>query len=177
MSFYGTDFAAARRNRLDQYQDALQRILQRRQAANANYQSGESALNIEKPNVLRGVLSNFAGRGMAYSSGYGTQVQNTETDFANQLSQLASQRNATLSDADIQQGQEDSQYNYDLADYGSQQAQYEAQQRQEMVAALAAQRQQEAQLRLTQAKTRQALQPRQAPRSGGFNTSGLRRRF
>lgn len=179
MSFFSADFASQRRNRLSQYQNALQRILQQRQGANATYQSGESAINIERPNTLRGVLSSFAGRGMAHSSGYGSAVENTNTGYANQLSQLAAQRNAALSDADIQEGSETANYNYDLADYGSQQAAYEAQKQQELVAGLAAEKQQQAGLQLTLARAKQAGTQAQTKKRkpGGFNTSTLRRRF
>lgn len=141
MSFYNPDFAAQRRNRHAQYQNTLQRILRKRQGADTEYGAGSSALAIEKPNTLRNVLNNFSGRGLAFSSGYGNQVQNVETDYASKLAGLASRRNAVQSEADLEQGEATSGYNYDLSDYQSQQAAYEAQKQQELVASQAQQQQ------------------------------------
>jgi hypothetical protein len=181
MSFYNADFSSLRRNRFDQFQQALARILSRRQSADTAYQSGASQLDIEKPNVLRNVLNNFAGRGMAYSSGYGTEVQNTNTDFANRLASLASARNAEQTAADLDQGQETANYSYDLADYQNQQAAYEAQQQQQLVAAQAAQQEQQARIAAIRAQAQRASAPSNNTRQGTYRRQGtfrgLRRRL
>jgi hypothetical protein len=174
------DFGTASRRRLSQYQDALARILQRRQAAQQSYTQDAANINMQHPINLRNLLSNFAGRGMAYSSGYGEGVSNENTGYANQLSGLQSNLNANLSSADIDQNAEANNYNYDISDLQGQQAAYQAQQQQDRVAALASLQQQQAQTALLRARAQQALRPPRpaAPRvvqRGAFG--GLRRRF
>jgi multidrug efflux pump subunit AcrA (membrane-fusion protein) len=111
---------------------------------------------------------------MAYSSGYGEQVSQANTGFANALANLASQRDAELSSTDLDQSEEDSAFNYDLQDLNNQQALYDAQNNQNLVAALAAQKAQSAQTALTQAKTAQAQAAAKKPKP---LFGGLRRRL
>lgn len=176
MSFYGSDFATKRRNRLQRYQDALARIAARRQGAQNLYSAGSSQIALEKPKELSNVLNNYAGRGMAFSSGYGKSVQDTETSFANQLANLAAQRNAALTESQLEESDETSRYSYDLSDLSSQQADYESEREREQVAALAEQQQQQAQLALTQAQAAAAANKEENGRSVPGKKKVIKRR-
>lgn len=172
------DFNALRRNRYSQYQNALMRILQGRQSADQSYGMKQSMISQERPKALRNLLNNFSGRGLAFSSGYGTGVSETNANYDSQAAAALADRNAAYANADLQQSAEDSAYNYDLADYGNQEAAYRAQQEQERVAALAAQQQQQAQLALTMARTNQAnAQAKAAKKKNQGMFGGLRRRL
>lgn len=131
------DYNASRTNRYNSYQTALQRILNRKNNANQAYQSGSSAIAIEKPQVLRQLLNNYGSRGMAYSTGYAGANQSTESSYATALANLASTRDSTLADADLETTGETNQYNYDIADYNAQEADWTAQQQRDLVAAQA----------------------------------------
>jgi hypothetical protein len=74
---------------------------------------------------------------MARSSGYGTGVQNVNTDFASRLSTLAASRNAELASADAEESAANSDYQYDLGDIADQEAYYNATQQPQMVGGLA----------------------------------------
>lgn len=150
------DFTARRRGRYEQLLNRLAQIRLRRTQADTNYSQGATKLDIEKPNALRNVTNQWAGRGLSFSSGHGQGVQRVNTDFANQLASLASHRQGVHSAADIEEQGENTSYNYDLADLDAQQAAYQAQQEQERVAALAAQQEQEARIAAIQAQASNA---------------------
>lgn len=149
------DFNASRRRRQEMYQAALQRILGQKQAAESDYSARSSLLEMEKPNALRNVLNNFASRGMAFSSGYGQENQRVNTNYANQLSSLAAEKNARLTAAQQDEGSETAAFNYDLSDLSSQEAQYQAEQERQRVQAMAAQEQQFADVAAARAQAQQ----------------------
>lgn len=139
MSFFNADFAASRRRRQDQYQQAIQNILAKRMAAENQFIGKTGMLGVNKKKDLRSILNNFASRGMAFSTGYLNKNQDVEGDYARQQSEAESQKNAALTEAQQQEAEENSRFQYDLSDIASQQAQYEAEQQRQLVAALAEQ--------------------------------------
>jgi hypothetical protein len=88
-----------------------------RQVSDLNTQATSQlrALDIQQPDVNRGILNNFAGRGLAYSSGYGTTLGDATADFQAQrsdinnalgsnIARMRSDRRATMSDYQYQLG-------------------------------------------------------------------------
>lgn len=161
------DFTARRRGHYEQLLNRLAQIRLRRSQADTNYSQNATRLDIEKPNALRNVTNQWAGRGLSFSSGHGQGIQRVNTDFANQLASLASQRQGVHSAADVEEQGENTSYNYDLADLDAQQAAYQAQQEQERVAALAAQQEQEARIAAIMAQAQSAAAPAASSGGGG----------
>lgn len=64
--------------------------------ANTNYFTNRRGLDEQLPMDMRRDLNNFAARGMAYSSGYGTSVGDIERNYANKYADLASGRSQYL---------------------------------------------------------------------------------
>lgn len=89
-------------------------VKQRQQLANS-VTTQERDLDLQLPTALRNVLNNFAGRGMAYSSGYGTEYGNTQADFARQRADLERQLQEGMADYDAQQQQAANDYQLALA--------------------------------------------------------------
>lgn len=177
MTFFSPDFSSQRRNRLSQYQTLLQQLTGRRQAANNQYASSAAQIDMEKPTVFRNILNSAASRGMARSSGYGQEVAQTNADFSNQFAGLATNRDAELSAADLDQNAGYNDYQYDLSDLDNQQAYYDAQNNQNLVATLAQQKQQQADLGLTHAKTAQAIAQAKAAKKKPLARMPLRKRI
>jgi hypothetical protein len=82
-----------------------------------NSQYGSSRRDYENkiPELARNLLSGYAGRGMAFSSGYGTAVGKQQADIASGLSSLDQQKNQQLSDITAQRGLANTGYKNDLA--------------------------------------------------------------
>jgi len=80
-------------------------------------QYGTSKRDFEQkiPELARQLLSGYSGRGMAYSSGYGTAVGEQQADIARGLSGLDLQRQQQLSDITSQRGLANTGYQNDLA--------------------------------------------------------------
>lgn len=89
--------AQQRRNLLERRQDYTRNYRQTVQNLNRNTSNQLRAIDIETPNVYRSILNNFAGRGMAYSSGYGTSLGNAANDIATQRTNLSSSLQDRLS--------------------------------------------------------------------------------
>jgi hypothetical protein len=88
------DPAAARQrasalSQLDQY---LAQLGQSRQQLEQDYASNRALAEAQQPEINRGLLSGFAGRGMAYSSGYGQALGRSAADYARQLAALDTAR-------------------------------------------------------------------------------------
>lgn len=69
-----------------------------RQELNRSYADSMHQSQIQEPNRLRGLLNNFAGRGMAFSTGYGTSVGNENQAYQHMLQQLNSAHSTGLAD-------------------------------------------------------------------------------
>jgi len=82
-----------------------------------NTQYGMSRRNYEQqvPTMARRLLSNYAGRGMAFSTGYGEAVGQQNTDVANALADLDFQKQQALADITSQRGLSQTGYQSDLA--------------------------------------------------------------
>jgi hypothetical protein len=61
-----------------------------------DYTTGQAQLNQEQPGRYRALLSNFAGRGLANSSGYATAFGDESADFAKRQTDLSSQNQRGL---------------------------------------------------------------------------------
>lgn len=82
-----------------------------------NQQYGTSKRDYEAkiPDLARQLLSGYAGRGMAFSSGYGHAVGQQQADIASGLSGLDLQRQQQLADITSQRGLASTGYQNDLA--------------------------------------------------------------
>lgn len=109
-------------------------LLQGRQSYLSNYRRGVTdlnrdvtnqvrAINQEAPNIYRGVLNNFAGRGMAYSSGYGHTFGIAANQIANERANLQSGREIDLSRMREDKENVMARYQYNLSNILQQQAQ------------------------------------------------------
>lgn len=87
--------AAQRLNFLDQYNQQVADI-------NRNFEVQQQRLNANEPYVQRGILSDYAGRGMGHSSGYGDATGRETQLFNNQLNDLAYQHTYGLQDLNSQ---------------------------------------------------------------------------
>lgn len=71
-------------------QNAMNQLTLQRQQLNEDYTTAMRDADLTQSDSLRGLLSNFAGRGMAYSSGYGNAVGEQNRNYANYTGSLAS---------------------------------------------------------------------------------------
>lgn len=77
----------------------LQQLTQARQQLNEDYTTQLRQADQEQGSALRGLLSGFSGRGMAYSSGYGNAVGEQNRNYADFTGQLATQKQRGLAAA------------------------------------------------------------------------------
>lgn len=82
---------------------------------NQQYTTSKSDYQAKIPQLARQLLSNFAGRGMAFSTGYGQAVGEQNADIARGLANLDLQRQQQLADITSQRGLANTQYKNDLA--------------------------------------------------------------
>lgn len=82
---------------------------------NQQYTTSKSDYQAKVPQLARQLLSGFAGRGMAFSTGYGQAVGDQNADIARGLSNLDLQRQQQLADITSQRGLANTQYQNDLA--------------------------------------------------------------
>lgn len=74
----------------------LSGVRQQRQQEEQNYGDSLFDLNKQHPIDVRNLLNNFAGRGLAFSSGYGNSSSQLGDNYATSLSRLAAARTAAL---------------------------------------------------------------------------------
>jgi hypothetical protein len=82
---------------------------------NQQYTTSKSDYQAKVPQLARQLLSNFAGRGMGFSSSYGQAVGEQNADIARGLSNLDLQRQQQMADITSQRGLANSGYKNDLA--------------------------------------------------------------
>jgi hypothetical protein len=129
-----------RRNTFSMYQSALQKLLGQKNNIEEDYTRNVNSVETEKPNAYRKLLNSFAGRGMAHSSGYGYQQQETQNTFAKQISDMLLGKTRSLADIQGQESDAGQQYQFGLDEIASEEtAQIAADQR--AAAELAAQQQ------------------------------------
>jgi hypothetical protein len=92
-----------------EYQYGQNRIALDNAASDLEQQYGVAQRDVGKQQVddQRVDLNRFAGRGMAYSSGYGQEVTDSATAFQNAFSDLLVQRNNGLRDIGLQRNDND----------------------------------------------------------------------
>lgn len=104
--------AQQRRNLLQDRMNYLRDY--RRQASDLRYDTTNQlrAMDLQQPVVNRGILNNYAGRGMAYSSGYAQTLGDATNQFATERTNLQStlQTNLARMQADRQQAMNNYQY-------------------------------------------------------------------
>lgn len=113
--------AQARRGLLQNKQNYLQNY--RRQSADLRHenQAGMRALDVAQPIINRNILNNFSGRGMAYSSGYGTTLGDAANQYSSQRSNLQSNLATTLARMRADRTQAMNEFQYRLGNLNQQQ--------------------------------------------------------
>ncbi len=107
---YDPQSAVDRMNAATTRSNTLQQITQGRQQLNEDYANSARQAEDAQSGALRGLLGNFAGRGMAYSSGYGNAVGEQNRSYANYTGQLASTKQRGLAGADANEAAAQSNY-------------------------------------------------------------------
>jgi hypothetical protein len=107
----GVDALTAKRT-LDQN---LINLTSQENMLNQQYTQSKSDYQSKIPQLARQLLSNYAGRGMAFSTGYGSAVGQQNTDIAQGLAGLDMQRQQQLADITSQRGLANTGYQNDLA--------------------------------------------------------------
>lgn len=97
----------------------------RRQASDLRYDTTNQlrAMDIQQPIVNRGILNSYAGRGMAYSSGYGTTLGDATNQFATERSNLQSVLGTNLARMKADRQQAMNNYQYQLGNLNERHAQ------------------------------------------------------
>lgn len=98
--FTGSDAQAndERAQMMAQRNKALMSFMTQGQDLETDYANSARQVEQQIPDALRDVLEGFAGRGLAFSSGYAGEVGNANKFFANQQANLAQQRTRGLRD-------------------------------------------------------------------------------
>lgn len=91
-------------------QNSMNQLTLQRQQLNEDYTTAMRNADLTQSDSLRGLLSNYAGRGMAYSSGYGNAVGEQNRNYANYTGDLASGKQRGLAQADAGQAAAESNY-------------------------------------------------------------------
>jgi len=107
---YDPQSAVDRMNAATTRSNALQGLTQQRQQLNEDYANAARGAGYTQESNLRGVLGNFAGRGMAYSSGYGSAVGEQQRNYADYLGQIASTKQRGLAGAAASEAATQSNY-------------------------------------------------------------------
>lgn len=107
----GVDALTAKRT-LDQN---LINLTSQENMLNQQYNQSKSDYQSKIPQLARQLLSGYAGRGMAFSTGYGSAVGQQNTDIAQGLAGLDMQRQQQLADITSQRGLANTGYQNDLA--------------------------------------------------------------
>jgi hypothetical protein len=107
----GVEQLGAKRN-LDQ---SLINLTNQENLLNQQYTTSKSDYQAKVPQLARQLLSNYAGRGMAFSTGYGEAVGQQNADIARGLSNLDLQRQQQMADITSQRGIANTNYKNDLA--------------------------------------------------------------
>lgn len=87
-----------------------------RQQLMQDYATNRAETEARQPDVNRALLSGFAGRGMAYSSGYGDALGRTTADYARRLAALDTGQQRGLAAADASEAQGRAAYQRSIAD-------------------------------------------------------------
>lgn len=93
---FDLDLANERAGELNSFNQSSQESIQGIQNAAQNRLLQTRQLDDQRPDILRQLLNNFAGRGMALSSGYGTEVVDTENEINNMRAGIESEYNGAL---------------------------------------------------------------------------------
>lgn len=103
--------------------DALSNLTNLRASLNQNILGQERNLDNAQPQLAMNLLNKYAGRGLAFSSGYGYGVGQQNQELANQHASLEQQLREGLAGYDTQQQQAQDAYNQGLAQLNFQAAQ------------------------------------------------------
>lgn len=102
-------------NATDTLGQLMNQILAERQVAQRNYASGMHQLDMQQPIDERGLINQFAGRGLAHSSGYGVGYGNLENQYAGSRTSLADTLSQLLTQYGLQQAQGQGTYDQQMA--------------------------------------------------------------
>jgi hypothetical protein len=94
---------------------ALLRVKQGKDQLSEDYTKGVRELETEQPDRYRALLSNFASRGMAYSSGYGNALGKETADYTKARTDLDTANQRGLAAAGLDQSGAQSLFNSQLA--------------------------------------------------------------
>lgn len=96
--------AAERLGAQGQYNQRLVAIKQARDRLAQEYGTARRQVETEQPNRLRALLSNFAGRGLAHSSGYADAFGREQAGYTDALSRLDTANQQGLAQASLEEG-------------------------------------------------------------------------
>ena len=110
--------------RLQAQQGLNQRLIGAKTAKDAlagDYSTARRSLETEQPNRLRALLSNFAGRGLAHSTGYGSALGQETADYTERQSALDTANQRGLAQIGLEEGGAQSDFLSQIAGilYGS----------------------------------------------------------
>lgn len=105
-------------NAKDQMNARLLQMQQQEQAQNLEYGQLTRNANMDFQNLARQTLNKFAGRGLAFSSGYGNQIAENSTEFSNYMNDLAQGDTLFKQGMASERGQLESQFNDMLRRWG-----------------------------------------------------------
>lgn len=97
------------------YDQNLIALNNQRNQVSQDYNTQRHVYDQNLPIAARNLLNNYAGRGMAMSTGYGQAVGQQNASLANQLASLDASKQVGLSNIDTQQGQLNAGYQNDLS--------------------------------------------------------------
>jgi len=92
------DYQNAAAQLLAAHNSYLGNVAAQRQQLESQYADSVNQAQTQEPNRTRGILNNFAGRGMAYSSGYGQALGNENDAYQHLMSQLGQAHTFGLND-------------------------------------------------------------------------------
>jgi len=104
------------------YMESLNRLSGLKNNAEQDYSTGVNTVEQSKPGAFRNLLNQYAGRGMANSSGYGFAQQETENAFAKTLADMLTSKTRTITDLTGQEGAAGTQYQGDLGEISAEEA-------------------------------------------------------
>lgn len=107
---YDPQSAVDQLNAQAQRENALSQLTQQRQQLNEDYTVNARNAGYNQDSSLRNLLGNYAGRGMAFSSGYGNAVGEQNRVYSDYVGQLASNKQRGLAAADTGQAAAESNY-------------------------------------------------------------------
>ena len=120
---FDPQIARARRNLLEDRMNYVTDYRNQVNSLNRDATNSLRSIDIEQPNIYRNILNSNAGRGMAYSSGYGYQLGQAANDLSTQRSNISTSLQDALSAMRADRRNVMNRYQYQLGGLNQQAAQ------------------------------------------------------